>query len=111
MSAHGPGELPYEAKARLADNLFVLRLRAGFSLETLGKLAAVTSGGIGAMERGKTLGRLESYIRIAGALGVELDDLMAGVAWTPPVIEAEIEPAYEVEFNYGPSGDSEQAMA
>lgn len=50
----GPGELPYEAEARLADNLFVVRLRAGFSLETLAKLAVVNAGGIGAMENGKT---------------------------------------------------------
>lgn len=61
------------------------------------------------MENGKTLGAIGSYVRIGGALGVELDDLLAGVTWTPPMIESEIEPGYEVEFDFGaPDDDSGQ---
>jgi transcriptional regulator with XRE-family HTH domain len=98
MSGAGrPGDLSYEARARLADNLFLLRKRAGYSQEALGRRAMVSPGRIGDIENGKVLELLETYVRLAGGLGIALDDLLAGVTWTPAVVELEYDADYEVK--------------
>ncbi len=103
MNAAGrPGDLSYEARARLADNLFLLRKRAGYSQEALGRRAMVSPGGIGDIENGKVLGLLDTYVRLAGGLGITLDYLLAGVGWTPAVVEFEYEAGYAVESGIGP---------
>ncbi|HVO55954.1 MAG TPA: helix-turn-helix transcriptional regulator [Solirubrobacterales bacterium] len=91
-------ELTYEARARLADNLYLRRRRAGLSQERLAELALVSAGQIGAIELGKSVGMLDSCVRLAGALSISLDELLAGVRWTPGEIELEVDAGYEVEF-------------
>jgi transcriptional regulator with XRE-family HTH domain len=91
-------ELSYEARARIADNVFLLRKRAGHSQKELSKLAMVSADRIGKIENGHVTGKFDSYVRLAGALSVSVHDLLAGVTWTPPSIEMEIDPVYEVEF-------------
>ena len=96
MNAAGrPGDLSYEARARLADNLFLLRKRAGYSQEALGRRAMVSPGGIGDIENGRVLGLLDTYVRLAGGLSITLDDLLAGVSWVPAIVEFEEEGGYE----------------
>jgi transcriptional regulator with XRE-family HTH domain len=58
----------------------------------------VSAGQIGAIENGRVLGMLDTYVRLAGALSLTLDDLLAGVRWTPAEIEFEIDAGYKVEF-------------
>jgi transcriptional regulator with XRE-family HTH domain len=96
--AKEPRELPYEGKARIADNLFLQRRRAEFSQEELAEVAMVSAGQIGSIENGKAVGMLDTWVRLAGALSITLDDLLAGVIWTPGEIEFEIEAGYEVKF-------------
>jgi len=93
-----PWELSYAARARLADNVFLQRRRAGYSQEALGNRAQLSRGRVGQMERGKVGGSLDTYVRLAGALEITLDDLLAGVSWTPVVLESEVEGGYSVEF-------------
>lgn len=93
-----PWELSYAARARLADNIFLQRMRAGYSQEVLAERALLSRGRVGQIERGQVGGTLDTYVRLAGALGVTLDDLLAGVSWTPPLIESEMEGGYGVEF-------------
>jgi hypothetical protein len=38
----------------------------------------VSAGQIGSIEGGKVLGMLDTYVRLAGALSVTLNDLLAG---------------------------------
>lgn len=90
-------ELPYQARARLADNLFVQRGRAGLSQEALGRRAMVCPSRIGAIENGKVAAMLDTYVRLAGSLGITLDDLLAGVAWTPSAVALERDPGYRVQ--------------
>jgi len=92
-------ELPYDAKARIADNVFLLRKRAGYSQEALSKLAMVSPDRIGKIENGRVTGKFDGYVRLAGALSVPVHDLLAGVTWTPGSIEMEIDAVYEVEFD------------
>ena len=44
------------------------------------------------------LGLFDTYVRLAGGLGITLDDLLAGVSWTPVIAEFEEEGGYEVPF-------------
>jgi transcriptional regulator with XRE-family HTH domain len=99
-------ELSYEARARIADNLFLQRKRAGYSQEALGDRAMVSGDRISAIENGKALAMLDAYVRLAGSLSVTLDDLLAGVTWTPGVVELEFDAGYKVEFGLEAPGDS-----
>lgn len=94
----GPKALTFEARARLADNLFLRRRQAELSQEDLAQLALVSSCQIGAIERGRSRAMLDTWVRLAGALSISLDDLLAGVIWTPGEIEFEIDAGYEVTF-------------
>ncbi len=91
-------ELPYQARARLADNLLLQRKRAGLSQEALAKRAMVCATRIGAIENGQSAAMLVTYVRLAGSLGITLDDLLAGVVWIPSVVELEYDARYKVEF-------------
>ncbi|HWM63996.1 MAG TPA: helix-turn-helix transcriptional regulator [Solirubrobacterales bacterium] len=93
-----PKVLTYEARARLADNLFLRRRRAELSQKELADLAMVSFGQIGGIENGKSTAMLDTWVRLAGALSISLDDLLAGVVWTPGEIEFEIDAGYKVEF-------------
>ncbi len=90
--------LTYEARASLADNLFLHRKRAGYSQEALGERALVSSDRISAIENGKVRALLDTYVRLAGSLSVSLNELLAGVNWTPGTVELEFDAGYEVEF-------------
>lgn len=96
--------LPYEARARIADNAFLLRRRAGYSQEALSERAVVSVERISKLENGRILGPLDTYVRIAGSLSVTLDDLLAGVTWTPGTVEFEFEAGYRVEFETSDPG-------
>jgi hypothetical protein len=108
--AGGVRELPYEARARIADNLFVQRRRAELSQDELGEAAMVSWGQVGSIETGKSVGMLDTWVRLAGALSLSLDDLLAGVKWTPGEIELEIDAGYEVTFEpFAPDEVEEEA--
>lgn len=99
-------DLSYEARARIADNLFLQRRRAEYSQGELSELARVSAGQIGSIESGKVLGMLDTYVRLSGALSLTLDDLLAGVTWTPGEFEFEIDAGYQVEFEVEPTKGS-----
>lgn len=91
-------ELPYEARARIADNVFLLRKGAGYSQEALGERAMVSSDRIGTIESGQVNGMLDTYVRLAGSLSVSFGNLLAGVTWTPGSVEFEFDAGYQVVF-------------
>ena len=88
--------LSYQARARIADNLLVARSSAGLSQEVLGETAMVSSGRISEIENGRVVGMLDTYVRLAGSLGMTLSDLLAGVQWMPSSIKSGYEAAYTV---------------
>ena len=55
-------ELPYEARARIADNLFLRRKRAGLSQIALGERAMVSPERISAIEAGQPNAMLDTYV-------------------------------------------------
>lgn len=72
-----------EIAVRFGENLVRCRKRAGLSQEELGFLASLHRTEIGMLERGARLARIDTLIKLAGALGVTADDLLDGLDWTP----------------------------
>jgi XRE family transcriptional regulator, regulator of sulfur utilization len=64
-------------------NLARCRRRAAMSQEELGSLASLHRTEIGMLERGIRLPRIDTLIKLAGALEVPPGELLEGLEWTP----------------------------
>ena len=71
---------------RFAANLTQLRKAADLSQEELSFRASVHRTQISLIEGGHRMPRLDTLIKLAGALGVTLQDLLAGIAWEPSIV-------------------------
>jgi transcriptional regulator with XRE-family HTH domain len=65
-----------------AENLLILRRRSGLSQEDLGFAADLHRTEISQLERGMRLPRIDTVIKLAGALSVPPGELLKGMAWT-----------------------------
>ena len=65
------------------ENVVRIRKAAGISQEVLGFAASLHRTEIGMLERGVRLPRIDTVIKLAGALEVEPGDLLTGMAWVP----------------------------
>jgi transcriptional regulator with XRE-family HTH domain len=72
-----------DVAARFGENLMRYRRRAKLSQEELGFRASLHRTEIGQLERGDRLPRIDTLIKLAGALSVPPGDLLKGMAWTP----------------------------
>jgi transcriptional regulator with XRE-family HTH domain len=72
------------AACRLGRNVFLARRRAGFSQEELGALASLHRSHIGFIEIGQRLPRADTLIKLASALAVGVEELVAGIEWIIP---------------------------
>jgi transcriptional regulator with XRE-family HTH domain len=68
---------------RFSDNLAYYRDKAGLSQEALASRAEIHRTQIGELLRGKQLPRLDTLIKLAGALNVSPCDLLEGINWEP----------------------------
>ena len=68
---------------RFGENVLIARRRAGLSQEALGFLASLHRTEISQLERGDRLPRIDTLIKLAGALSVPPGDLLKGMAWKP----------------------------
>lgn len=64
-------------------NLVQARRSAGLSQEQLAFLADLHRTEIGMLERGTRLARIDSLIKLCGALEIRPDELLDGVEWQP----------------------------
>ncbi len=64
-------------------NLVKARRHAGFSQEKLAIRCLLHRTEIGNIENGRRIPRVDTMIRIAGALEVKADVLLAGIEWLP----------------------------
>lgn len=69
-----------------AENLHSLRKHAELSQEELGYRAGLHRTEIGMLERGVRLARVDTILKLAGALGVEPGDLFAGMSYRPVLV-------------------------
>ena len=72
-----------EVAARFGENLARCRGRARLSQEELGFRASLHRTEIGMLERGVRLPRIDTLIKLAGALEIPAGELLDGLDWTP----------------------------
>jgi transcriptional regulator with XRE-family HTH domain len=70
-------------KLRFGQNLARCREGADVSQEELSFRASIHRTEVSLLERGERMPRVDTALRIAGSLGVPLDDLVAGLEWRP----------------------------
>ncbi len=68
---------------QFGENLRRARKQAGISQEETAVRATLHRTEIGLLERGERLARIDTAIKLAGALGVAPADLLAGIEWMP----------------------------
>jgi len=69
---------------QFAANLLYLRKRSGYSQEELSYRAALHRTNVGMLERAMRMPRIDTLVKLAGALGVTAEELLDGIVWTPP---------------------------
>jgi transcriptional regulator with XRE-family HTH domain len=69
--------------ARFAENLVRCRKRAGMSQEELGIGASLHRTEISQLERGLRVARIDTLVKLAGALSISPCELIEGIDWTP----------------------------
>lgn len=72
-----------ELARHFGKNLARIRKEADVSQEELGFLASLHRTEVGMLERGVRLPRLDTLLKLSGALEVEMGELVEGLAWTP----------------------------
>jgi len=65
------------------ENMLLARRRADLSQEDLGFLSSLHRTEIGQLERGVRLPRIDTVVKLAGALQLPPGDLLKGMAWKP----------------------------
>lgn len=70
-------------REQFAANLRRQRRRAGLSQEELGRLAGLHRTQIGLLERGARMPRIDTLVKLSGALGCDHADLIAKIEWRP----------------------------
>jgi transcriptional regulator with XRE-family HTH domain len=68
---------------RFGQNLRRCRYLAGLSQEELGERAELHRTEIGRLERGDRIPRIDTVVRLAGAMAIGSEQLVDGIAWTP----------------------------
>ena len=97
MSPRAPATAPPtpEMKLRFGENLARCRAAAGISQEELSFRASIHRTQISLLERGERVPRVDTALRLAGSLGVPLEELTAGLEWRPGY-EVVVHGAWEV---------------
>ena len=72
-----------EALERFGRNLRRERLRAGLSQTALARRASISRSYVGRLEAAGSECRFIILMRLADALGIEVDELLDGIVWTP----------------------------
>jgi len=68
---------------RFGRNLARQRKRVGLSQEETALRASLHRTEIGLLERGERVPRIDTLLRLAGAVGTAPADLLDGIAWKP----------------------------
>lgn len=81
---------------QFGNNLRYCRKRTGLSQEEAAVRASLHRTEIGLLERGERTPRIDTVIRLAGALGVSPEELVDGMNWKPGSVQRggfEVSPA------------------
>jgi transcriptional regulator with XRE-family HTH domain len=83
MGAKPQTQAVSRVKGRFAENLILLRSRVGLSQGKTALRAGLHLTEISLLERGLRLPRLDTIVKLAGAVEVEPCELLARMAWRP----------------------------
>jgi len=83
---------------RFGQNLARARKRASLSQEELAHHSALHRTEIGLLERGERVPRIDTLVKLAGALSVRSEELLEGIDWNPGRFTAG-------SFSVSPGGD------
>ena len=72
---------------RFGRNLAGAREAAGHSQEAVADLAELHRTAVGQLERGERIPLADTVVKLAGALRVGPETLLAGLVWVPPKID------------------------
>jgi transcriptional regulator with XRE-family HTH domain len=73
-------------REQFASNLLYLRKRSGLSQEEVSFRASLHRTEVGMLERGVRLPRIDTLVKLAGALEVTPAELLDGISWRPAEI-------------------------
>jgi transcriptional regulator with XRE-family HTH domain len=68
---------------QLGSNLAYCRRRAGLSQEELSFRASIHPTNVGMIECGKRMPKVDTVVKLAGALGIPTEELLDGLTWSP----------------------------
>lgn len=74
---------PPKVAERFGRNLFLCRRRSFLSQEQLARRAGLHRTEIGLLENGARMPRLDTVVRLLGALKVPPEELLRGITWEP----------------------------
>jgi transcriptional regulator with XRE-family HTH domain len=74
---------PMDIAVVFGENLARCRREANMSQEELGIRASLHRTEISQLERGLRVARIDTLLKLAGALGVSPNELIAGIDWSP----------------------------
>jgi len=74
---------PVDIATLFGENLARCRKRAAMSQEELGVRASLHRTEISQLERGLRVARIDTLVKLAGALGVAPSELIEGIDWSP----------------------------
>jgi transcriptional regulator with XRE-family HTH domain len=74
---------PMDIAAVFGENLARCRKRAEMSQEELGVRASLHRTEVSQLERGLRVARIDTLVKLAGALGVSPAELIEGIDWSP----------------------------
>jgi transcriptional regulator with XRE-family HTH domain len=69
--------------SRFGENLLRCRKRANLSQDELGIRASLHRADISLLERGIEMPRVDTLLKLAGALSISPSELVEGIDWTP----------------------------
>jgi len=99
-----------EMKILFGKNLARCREGADVSQEELGFRASIHRTEVSLLERGERMPRVDTALRIAGSLGISMDDLVTGMEWRPGY-EIVVHGSWEVvEQDAGVSENADEAQ-
>ena len=79
--------MPESIAVQFGENLRRARKRVGMSQEELAVCASIHRTEVGLLERGERTPRIDTAVKVAGALGAPIDELIEGIDWKPGSVE------------------------
>lgn len=76
-----------DLRKRFSENLTRCRKRAKLSQEELAMRAAIHRTEVGLLENGERTPRIDTLVKLSGALSVPAGELLDGITWKPASTE------------------------